>query len=36
MFNVEHVQHIFSFVNAFKPTLNFENLQVMDDQIFEY
>lgn len=36
VFNVEHVQHIFSFVNAFNPTLDFENLQEMDDQIFEY
>uniref|UniRef100_A0A2A4JAT5 Uncharacterized protein n=1 Tax=Heliothis virescens TaxID=7102 RepID=A0A2A4JAT5_HELVI len=34
--NTEQVQHIFSFVNAFNPTLDFENIQEMDERIFEY
>ncbi|XP_041988982.1 uncharacterized protein LOC121740371 [Aricia agestis] len=36
MFTVDQIQHVFSFVNAFNPTLDFENLQEMDDRVFEY
>lgn len=35
-FNAEQIQHVFSFVNTSSPTLDFENIQEMDDRIFEY
>lgn len=35
-FTAEQIQHVFSFVNAFNPTLDFENVGEMDDRVFEY
>ncbi|XP_023940272.2 uncharacterized protein LOC112047391 [Bicyclus anynana] len=35
-FTVEQIQHVFSFVNAFSPTLDFDDLENMDERVFEY
>lgn len=37
-FTAQQVQHVFSFVTVrvFPPTLDFENVQEMDDSVFEY
>ncbi|XP_075984951.1 uncharacterized protein LOC142982375 [Anticarsia gemmatalis] len=35
-FNAEQIQHVFSFVNAYNPTLDFKNIDEMDERIFEY
>ncbi|XP_045455076.1 uncharacterized protein LOC123664602 [Melitaea cinxia] len=35
-FTVDQIQHVFSFVNQFNPSLDFENLQDMDERLFQY
>ncbi|XP_050685540.1 uncharacterized protein LOC126979974 [Leptidea sinapis] len=35
-FNVEQIQHVFSFVNTFSPTLDFDDIQNMDNRVFQY
>lgn len=35
-FTVNQIQHIFSFVNPFKTTLDFVNVEDLDDSVLEY
>ncbi|XP_045456110.1 uncharacterized protein LOC123665925 [Melitaea cinxia] len=35
-FTVDQIQHVFSFVNQFNPSLDFESLQDMDERLFQY
>lgn len=35
-FTIQQIQHVFSFVNAFNPSIDFENIEEMDDRILEY
>ncbi|KPJ07451.1 hypothetical protein RR48_08464 [Papilio machaon] len=35
-FTARQIQHVFSFVNAFNPTLDFKNIEEMDERLFIY
>lgn len=35
-FTVQHIQHVFSFVNAFNASIDLENIDEMDDRVFQY
>lgn len=35
-FTVDQIQHVFSMVNAFYPSLDFDNIDDMDERVFEY
>ncbi|CAH2105465.1 unnamed protein product [Euphydryas editha] len=35
-FTVQQIQHVFSFVNAFNASIDFENVDEMDDRVFQY
>lgn len=35
-FSVDQIQHVFSMVNAFNPSLDFDNIDDMDERVFEY
>ncbi|XP_023954035.2 uncharacterized protein LOC112057726 isoform X2 [Bicyclus anynana] len=35
-FSVEQIEHVFSLVNAYSPNMDFENINEMDESVFEY